>query len=157
MSSAGRGPHERLTPSILVVEDEPAIVELLTVNLVAAGYEVRAAADAESARKDIATALPSLVLLDWMLPGQSGLALAKELRGDPRTRDAADHHGDRALGRSGQGRGPRGVGRRLRDQAVLAARAQGADQVGVAAARAGGRAGPAGRPARSRSIRRRIA
>jgi two-component system phosphate regulon response regulator PhoB len=75
-----------MMPTILVVEDEPAIVELLTVNLAAAGYEVRAAADAESARKEIATAVPSLVLLDWMLPGLSGLNLAKELRGNPRTR-----------------------------------------------------------------------
>ena len=56
------------------------------VNLVDAGYEVRAAADAESAQREIAAALPSLVLLDWMLPGKSGLALAKELRGDARTR-----------------------------------------------------------------------
>ena len=76
-----------MTPSILIVEDEPAIVELLTVNLAAAGYDVRAAADAESARKAIAASLPSLLLLDWMLPGQSGLALAKELRGNPRTRE----------------------------------------------------------------------
>ena len=75
-----------MTLSILVVEDEPAIVELLAVNLAAAGYEVRAAVDAESARREIATSVPGLVLLDWMLPGQSGLNLAKELRGNPRTR-----------------------------------------------------------------------
>jgi two-component system phosphate regulon response regulator PhoB len=75
-----------VTLSILIVEDEPAILELLRVNLVDAGYEVRAAADAESAQREIAAALPSLVLLDWMLPGKSGLALAKELRGDARTR-----------------------------------------------------------------------
>jgi two-component system phosphate regulon response regulator PhoB len=76
-----------LTPSILVVEDEPAIGELLRVNLVDAGYEVRAAPDAESAQRELARALPNLVLLDWMLPGMSGLALAKELRGNPRTRE----------------------------------------------------------------------
>jgi len=76
-----------VTPSILVVEDEPAIRELLRVNLVAAGYEVREAADAESAQREIRDALPHLVLLDWMLPGKSGLALAKELRGDARTRE----------------------------------------------------------------------
>ena len=76
-----------LTPTILVVEDEPAIRELLRVNLVDAGYEVRAAPDAESAQRELAEALPSLLLLDWMLPGKSGLALAKELRGDARTRE----------------------------------------------------------------------
>jgi len=76
-----------VTPSILVVEDEPAIRELLRVNLVDAGYAVRVAADAESAQRELATALPALLLLDWMLPGKSGLALAKELRGDPRLRE----------------------------------------------------------------------
>ena len=76
-----------MTPSVLVVEDEPAIQELLRVNLVDAGYEVRAAPDAESAQRELADTLPSLLLLDWMLPGKSGLALAKELRGDTRTRE----------------------------------------------------------------------
>lgn len=76
-----------MTPSILVVEDEPAIRELLRINLVDAGYEVRAAPDAESAHRELAKALPSLLLLDWMLPGKSGLVLAKELRADPRMRD----------------------------------------------------------------------
>jgi two-component system phosphate regulon response regulator PhoB len=72
--------------SILVVEDEHAIMELLRVNLADAGYEVRAVADAESAQREIARAMPTVVLLDWMLPGKSGLALAKELRNDTRTR-----------------------------------------------------------------------
>lgn len=72
--------------SILVVEDEPAIMELLRVNLADAGYEVRAVADAESAQREITRAMPTVVLLDWMLPGKSGLALAKELRNDTRTR-----------------------------------------------------------------------
>jgi two-component system phosphate regulon response regulator PhoB len=76
-----------MTPTVLVVEDEPAIVELLRVNLIDAGYEVRAALDAESALREISEALPDLVLLDWMLPGKSGLTFAKELRADARTRD----------------------------------------------------------------------
>jgi two-component system phosphate regulon response regulator PhoB len=76
-----------MTPSVLVVEDEPAIQELLRINLVDAGYEVRAAPDAESAQRELKDALPTLLLLDWMLPGKSGLALAKELRGDARTRE----------------------------------------------------------------------
>jgi two-component system phosphate regulon response regulator PhoB len=75
-----------VTPAILVVEDEPAIRELLRVNLSDAGYEVRTAADAEAARGALQEALPALVLLDWMLPGMSGLALAKALRADVRTR-----------------------------------------------------------------------
>jgi two-component system phosphate regulon response regulator PhoB len=74
-----------MIPTVLVVEDEPAIRELLRVNLVDAGYEVRAAPDAESAQRELNDVLPTLLLLDWMLPGKSGLALAKELRGDART------------------------------------------------------------------------
>ena len=74
-------------PSILVVEDEPAILELLKVNLADAGYAVTGAEDAESARETLKEALPDLLLLDWMLPGQSGLAFAKQLRSDPRTRE----------------------------------------------------------------------
>ena len=76
-----------MTPTILVVEDEPAILELLKVYLVDAGYEVEGVGDAESARTAIRRELPDLVLLDWMLPGQSGLALARDLRADPRTRE----------------------------------------------------------------------
>ena len=74
-------------PTILVVEDEPAIRELLRVNLLDAGYDVKEAADAEAAQGLINDALPDLLLLDWMLPGQSGLAWAKQLRADSRTRD----------------------------------------------------------------------
>src|ERR1700752_433400 len=73
-----------MMPSILVVEDEPAIQELLRVNLEDAGFAVRTVADAESALAQIRNALPDLLLLDWMLPGQSGLGLARGLRGDAR-------------------------------------------------------------------------
>ena len=76
-----------MSASILVVEDEPAIQELLRVSLEGAGFMVRAAEDAETAQEQIRSALPDLVLLDWMLPGQSGLAFARSLRGDARTRD----------------------------------------------------------------------
>jgi two-component system, OmpR family, phosphate regulon response regulator PhoB len=76
-----------VTPTILVVEDEPAILELLKVNLVDAGYDVRAAPDAETAHAMLQESLPDLVLLDWMLPGQSGLAFAKQLRAHPRTKE----------------------------------------------------------------------
>ena len=76
-----------MSASILVVEDEPAIQELLRVNLEDAGFSVHAVADAESAHAQIRCALPDLILLDWMLPGQSGLAFARTLRGDARTRE----------------------------------------------------------------------
>ena len=81
--------HERRSamPTILVVEDEPAIRELLKVNLVDAGYDVTEAPDAEAAQRSLQHELPDLLLLDWMLPGQSGLALARRLRGDARTRE----------------------------------------------------------------------
>ena len=76
-----------MMPSVLVVEDEPAIQELLRVNLQDAGFAVRTVADAEGASREIKRALPDLLLLDWMLPGQSGLALARGLRNEARTRD----------------------------------------------------------------------
>jgi two-component system phosphate regulon response regulator PhoB len=71
---------------ILVVEDEAAIAELVAINLRHAGYEVTVATDAESAVQSVDRVLPDLVLLDWMLPGQSGLALAKSWRTQARTR-----------------------------------------------------------------------
>ena len=74
-------------PTILVVEDEPAIMELLRVNLVDAGYDVAEAIDAEAAQQALRARLPDLMLLDWMLPGQSGLALARQLRSESRTRE----------------------------------------------------------------------
>ena len=70
-----------------MVEDEPAILELITVNLIDAGYEVDGVADAEAAHAQLKNALPALVLLDWMLPGESGLAFAKGLRADARTKE----------------------------------------------------------------------
>ncbi|CAG1017683.1 Phosphate regulon transcriptional regulatory protein PhoB [Burkholderiaceae bacterium] len=72
---------------VLVVEDESAIAELISINLRHAGYEVTTAATAEEAQAAIDAVLPELVLLDWMLPGQSGIALAKRWRSQVRTRD----------------------------------------------------------------------
>ena len=72
---------------VLVVEDESAIAELISLNLRHAGYEVTLAASADQARLEIDRVLPDLVILDWMLPGQSGLAFAKRLRGETRTRE----------------------------------------------------------------------
>jgi len=73
--------------TVLIVEDEPAILELIAVNLEHAGYATLRALTADEATRALADVLPDVVLLDWMLPGQSGLAVAKRLRGDPRTRD----------------------------------------------------------------------
>lgn len=72
-------------PTILVVEDEPAIAELVAVNLRHNGFRPLWAMDASSAQREIDAALPDLVLLDWMLPGESGLNLAKRWRADKRT------------------------------------------------------------------------
>jgi len=72
---------------ILIVEDEAAIAELVAINLRHAGYEVTVAADAEQAQAAVDAVLPDLVVLDWMLPGQSGLALARQWRTQTRTRE----------------------------------------------------------------------
>jgi two-component system phosphate regulon response regulator PhoB len=71
---------------ILVVEDESAIAELVGINLRHAGFEVAIAADAEQAQAEVDAVVPDLVILDWMLPGQSGLQLARRWRGQARTR-----------------------------------------------------------------------
>jgi two-component system phosphate regulon response regulator PhoB len=72
---------------ILVVEDEPAIAELVSMNLRHAGFEVEIAADADEAQRRVDAAMPALVLLDWMLPGTSGQALARQWRAQGRTRE----------------------------------------------------------------------
>ena len=72
--------------TILVVEDEPAIQSLIEVNLRRAGHVVQLAPDAETARRMVQEALPDLVLLDWMLPGMSGVDFARLLRSEARTR-----------------------------------------------------------------------
>ena len=71
---------------ILVVEDESAIAELVAINLRHAGFEVVLAADAEQAQAEVDRVVPELVILDWMLPGQSGLQLARRWRAQARTR-----------------------------------------------------------------------
>ena len=76
-----------MTPTILVVEDEQAIQELVMIHLRHAGFQVACAASAEEADAAIRAALPDLLILDWMLPGESGVVLAKKMRGDKRTRD----------------------------------------------------------------------
>jgi two-component system phosphate regulon response regulator PhoB len=67
---------------VLIVEDEPAIVELVSYSLRETGWEIRTAANVASAWDSIVKARPDLLLLDWMLPDQSGLRLLSRLRGD---------------------------------------------------------------------------
>jgi len=76
-----------MTTTILLVEDEPSIQELVQLNLRLAGFEAWSATSAEEAEVQMRSALPDLVILDWMLPGQSGLTLARKLRSDARTRE----------------------------------------------------------------------
>ena len=75
-----------MTHHILVVEDEPSIAELIAINLTHAGYEVEKAMQADIALSMMKDRLPSLIILDWMLPGKSGVHFAKELRVNERTR-----------------------------------------------------------------------
>jgi two-component system phosphate regulon response regulator PhoB len=70
---------------ILIIEDEPSIAELIAVNVAHAGYESQRALQADEAVMLMATSLPDLIILDWMLPGKSGVQFAKELRADLRT------------------------------------------------------------------------
>jgi two-component system phosphate regulon response regulator PhoB len=77
----------RNMPAVLVVEDEPAIAELIAVNLRHNGFRTTWAMDSASAQREIDSGVPDLILLDWMLPGDSGLVLAKRWRAHPRTKD----------------------------------------------------------------------
>jgi len=74
----------RKLPRILVVEDEPAIAELIAVNLRHNVFQPIWVVDGEGAQREINEVLPDAILLDWMLPGQSGIALARKWRADPR-------------------------------------------------------------------------
>jgi two-component system, OmpR family, phosphate regulon response regulator PhoB len=70
----------------LIVEDEPAISELLAINLRHNGFEPIVCMDGEQAQRELDAVLPDIVLLDWMLPGASGIALARQWRKAERTR-----------------------------------------------------------------------
>ena len=73
-------------PRVLIVEDEAAIAELVAVNLRHNGFSPVWASDGEAAQRELDAVLPDVILLDWMLPGQSGVALAKRWRADARTK-----------------------------------------------------------------------
>src|SRR4030095_14214390 len=91
--------------SILVVEDEPAIQELVAYTCSSNGYTVRRAESVGAAREAIGQQLPDLVLLDWMLPDKPGIDLLKDIRGEDRTREvpvimltARGNEADRVVG-----------------------------------------------------------
>ena len=76
----------RHQPGVLIVEDEPAIAELIAVNLRHNGFRPTWAMDSATAQCELDAVLPDIILLDWMLPGESGLSLAKRWRASPRTK-----------------------------------------------------------------------
>ncbi|HVV68075.1 MAG TPA: response regulator [Gammaproteobacteria bacterium] len=72
-------------PLILIVEDEAAILEMLQLSLNMAGFATTTASSTKAAEEKNAARIPDLILLDWMLPGQSGVDYIKKLRNDPTT------------------------------------------------------------------------
>jgi two-component system, OmpR family, phosphate regulon response regulator PhoB len=74
----------RKLPRILVVEDEPAIAELIAVNLRHNGFAPTVVFDGDAAQREVDAVLPEVILLDWMLPGESGVSLAKRWRSQDR-------------------------------------------------------------------------
>lgn len=76
-----------MTANILIVEDEPAIQELLAFNVAQCGFRAIQAFDVAGAVKQVNHALPDLILLDWMLPDTTGVEFARRLRADQRTRN----------------------------------------------------------------------
>jgi len=94
-----------MQPYVLIVEDEPDIVEMLAYNLAAAGFETGVARDGDEAEIFLAERAPDAVLLDWMLPGVSGIELCRRIRRRPATRTlpiimltARGEEGDRVRG-----------------------------------------------------------
>jgi two-component system, OmpR family, phosphate regulon response regulator PhoB len=74
-----------MAPRILIVEDEEPLVMLLRYNLQAEGYVVDSAGNGEEAELKLAEEVPDLVVLDWMIPGISGIELCRRLRANPET------------------------------------------------------------------------
>ena len=76
-----------MVANILIVEDEESILELIAINLYQAGFNPIRALNAEYAENLILETLPDLIILDWMLPGMSGVEFAKRVRGNSNTKD----------------------------------------------------------------------
>jgi two-component system phosphate regulon response regulator PhoB len=75
-----------MKPNILIVEDEEALTEVLRYNLEAEGYEVETVGRGDEADVRLKERMPDMVILDWMLPGLSGIELCRRLRTRPETR-----------------------------------------------------------------------
>jgi two-component system phosphate regulon response regulator PhoB len=78
--------EQNMPANILVVEDEPAIQELLALNITQAGHNAMRALSAEQAQDLLRETMPDLILLDWMLPGMTGLEFARKLKSDALTK-----------------------------------------------------------------------
>jgi len=76
-----------LQPRVLIVEDEPPLVELLSYNLEKAGFQIHIARDGEEALLAVEERKPDLILLDWMLPYVSGIEICRRIRRNPETRN----------------------------------------------------------------------
>ena len=76
-----------MSANILIVEDEADIRELIQLALSGANYDVRQAANAEQARRELAAQLPDLAIVDWMMPVTSGIELVREIMLGGATRD----------------------------------------------------------------------
>lgn len=87
ISPAGRVKRTTMKPTVMIVEDEEALATLLQYNLEKEGYDVISATDGEEAGLLLRENQPDLLLLDWMLPGVSGIELCRRLRGRPETRN----------------------------------------------------------------------
>ena len=74
-----------MSANILIVEDEPAVRQMLGFTLTGHGYHLLEAGDVQQAQRAMSTIIPDLILLDWMLPGVSGADFARLLKRDPRT------------------------------------------------------------------------
>ena len=101
----GAGAVGSVKPSVLIVEDETGLVELLRYNLERAGFDVGVAGDGEEAMTAIAEHRPDIVLLDWMLPLMSGIEVCRQIRRQPDTANlpiimltARGEEGDRVRG-----------------------------------------------------------
>ena len=161
-AGSGQLDERKSVTRVLVVEDEESFSDALSYMLRREGFEVAVAATGPDALTEFDRSGADLVLLDLMLPGLSGTEVC---RATPAALQRADHHADRPRLRDRQGRRAGARRRRLRHQAVLLARAGGADPGRAAPRRrraggrgdrgARGRAGPDGRRAAHRDRRRR--
>jgi two-component system phosphate regulon response regulator PhoB len=97
-----------MSHQILIVDDEPAIRQMLQFTLAGEGFSCREAGNVDEASESLSSKIPDLILLDWMLPGVSGLDFARRLKRDPKTQDipvimltARDEEADKIRGLDG--------------------------------------------------------